>query len=149
MYKNIVCIYMVLISKMRFYSHWIHVIWLYKLVDVYYPFATEGWDTVTLFLYGIVGGCDYAIRMYPIWHNRLHAVNENMNVADKFSVYEFIVAALASLCSVYWFLKTIIPAYVWAIWLILAWVGHVVLSKIWKLRLNKLQASTYKHVPSV
>ena len=47
---------------MRFYSHWIHVIWLYRLVDIYYPFASRSWNTATLILYGIVGGCDYANR---------------------------------------------------------------------------------------
>ena len=132
---------------MRFYSDWIHVIWLYKLVNVYYPFATKTWNTVTLFLYGIVGGCDYAIRMYPVWHNRLHAVNENLNVADRFSVYEFLVSTLASVCSVYWFFETHIPAYVWACMLIICWVGHIILKRVWTLYLNKLQASTYKHVP--
>ena len=132
---------------MRFYSDWIHALWLYKLVDVYYPFATKTWNTVTLVLYGIVGGCDYALRMYPIWHTRLHAVNENLNVADRFSVYEFAVSCVASIASGFWFFDTHLPAYSWVIFIVVAWVGDFVLNKTWKAHLSRLQASTYKHVP--
>ena len=133
--------------KMRFHSNWIHVIWLYKLVDFYYPFATAMWNTVTLVLYGIVGGCDYALRMYPVWHTRLHAVNESLSVADRFSLYEFAVSMVASMVSVFWFFETHVPPFVWAIALALAWIGDFLLQKSWKLHLGKLQASTYKHVP--
>ena len=140
-------IYCVWSLKMRFYSNWIHAIWLYKLVDVYYPFSSKTWNTVTLVLYGIVGGCDYAIRMYPVWHTRLHAVNENQNVADRFSIYEFAVSCVASMCSIYWFLDNYVPPYVWAICLVITWVGHFVLKKSWTFHLGKLRASTYKHVP--
>ena len=132
---------------MRFYSNWIHAIWLYKLIDFYYPFATKNWNLVTLVLYGIVGGCDYALRMYPVWHTRLHAVNENENVADRFSLYEFIVSCIASMVSIFWFLETEIPAYVWVIFVTFAWIGDFILKKMWNIHLGKLQASTYKHVP--
>ena len=132
---------------MRFYSNWIHAIWLYKLVDFYYPFATKNWNTVTLFLYGVVGGCDYALRMFPVWHTRLHAVNESLSVADRFSLYEFTVSFVASVVSVFWFFETHIPVYVWAIMLAVAWIGDFILKKRWQHHLSKLQASTYKHVP--
>lgn len=122
--------------------------WLYKIVDFYYPFASKTWNTVTLVLYGIVGGCDYAIRMYPVWHTRLHAVGENMNVADQFSMFEFAVSALASICSVYWFFETHVQPYIWVICLVATWIGDFVLGKSWKMHLGKLRASTYKHVPS-
>ena len=133
---------------MRFYSNWIHCVWLYKLVDFYYPFATTTWNTVTLVLYGIVGGCDYALRMYPVWHTRLHAVNESLNVADRFSLYEFGVSCIASMVSVYWFFETQVPPFVWAICLVVAWIGDFILQKSWKMHLGKLQASTYRHVPT-
>ena len=134
---------------MRFYSNWIHVIWLYKLLDLYYIFSTKTWDTTTLFLYGILGGSDYASRMYPVWHNRLHAVNENPNVADRFSIWEFLVSNIASICSVYWFLNTYIPAWVWVILLIFAWAGDHLLQRAWRSHLTKLQRAAYKHVPTV
>lgn len=134
---------------MRFYSNWIHIIWLYKLLDFYYMFSTKTWNTVTLFLYGILGGCDYANRMYPVWHNRLHAVNENQNVADRFSIWEFLVSNIASVCSIYWFFDTYIPVWLWVILLALAWVGDRLLKRAWKSHLDKLQRATYKHVPTV
>ena len=132
---------------MRFYSDWVHSIWLYKIVDFYYPFSSKTWNTVTLVLYGIVGGADYALRMFPVWHTRLHAVNENLSVADRFSLYEFAVSCIASMVSAYWFFATHVPPLVWAIALALAWIGDFLLQKSWKLHLGKLQASTYKHVP--
>ena len=132
---------------MRFYSDWIHAVWIYKLVDFYYPFATKTWNTVTLVLYGVVGGADYALRMYPVWHTRLHAVNQSLNVADRFSIYEFVVSCIASMVSVFWFFETHVPPFVWAIALAAAWIGDFLLKKSWKLHLGKLQASTYKHVP--
>jgi hypothetical protein len=132
---------------MRFYSDWVHSIWLYKIVDFYYPFSSKTWNTVTLVLYGIVGGADYALRMFPVWHTRLHAVNENLSVADRFSLYEFAVSCIASMVSAYWFFETHVPPLVWAIALALAWIGDFLLQKSWKLHLGKLQASTYKHVP--
>ena len=132
---------------MRFYSDWIHSIWLYKLVDYYYPFSSKTWNTVTLVLYGIVGGADYALRMYPVWHTRLHAVNQSLAVADRFSIYEFVVSCIASMVSVFWFFQTHVPPFVWGIALAVAWIGDFLLKKSWKLHLSKLQASTYKHVP--
>ena len=132
---------------MRFYSDWIHAVWIYKLVDFYYPFATKTWNTVTLVLYGVVGGADYALRMYPVWHTRLHAVNQSLNVADRFSIYEFVVSMVASMVSVFWFFETNVPPLVWGIALAVAWIGDFLLKKSWKLHLGKLQASTYKHVP--
>ena len=132
---------------MRFYSHWIHVIWLYRLVDIYYPFALKSWNTATLVLYGIVGGCDYANRMYPVWHNRLHAVNENPNVADRFSLSEFVVAFLASIVSAYWFLDNLLPPWVWLILLVKAWGGDFILKRLWNKHLSKLTQATYRHVP--
>lgn len=137
------------LKKMRFYSHWIHVIWLYKLIDLYYSFSTKTSNTATLILYGILGGSDYANRMYPVWHNRLHAVNENPNVADKFSIWEFMVSNTASMCSVYWFLNTFIPPWVWVILLGLSWLGDYLLRRSWRSHLTKLQRAAYKHVPSV
>lgn len=133
---------------MRFYSDWIHAIWLYKLVNFYYPFSTKTLNTVTLVLYGIVGGCDYALRMYPVWHTRLHAVNESLAVADRFSLYEFAVSMVASMVSVFWFFKTHVPPLVWGIALAAAWIGDFLLEKSWRLHLGKLRASTYKHVPT-
>jgi len=132
---------------MRFYSHWVHIIWLYRLVDVYYPFTSKTWNTVTLVLYGIVGGCDYANRMYPVWHTRLHAVNENPNVADRFSLSEFVVALIASVASAYWLLDTLLPPWAWGILLIQAWVGDFMLKRLWKKHLTKLTQATYRHVP--
>ena len=132
---------------MRFYSHWIHVIWLYRLVDVYYPFASKPWNTATLILYGVVGGCDYANRMYPVWHNRLHAVNENPNVADRFSLSEFVVAFVASIVSAYWFLDTLLPQWAWVILLVKAWLGDVLLKRLWNKHISKLRQATYRHVP--
>tara|TARA_B100000963_G_scaffold361328_1_gene396187 strand:- start:3266 stop:3526 length:261 start_codon:yes stop_codon:yes gene_type:complete len=85
--------------------------------------------------------------MYPVWHTRLHAVNESLSVADRFSLYEFAVSCVASIVAIYWFFETHIPAYVWALLLAVAWIGHFVLKKFWKMHLSKLQASTYKHVP--
>lgn len=134
---------------MRFYSNWIHVIWLYKLLDSYYSFSTKAWGTMTLVLYGILGGSDYANRMYPVWYNRLHAVNESPRVADRFSIWEFIVSTVASVCSVYWFLDTHIPAWVWVILLVFAWCGDHLLKKAWRLHLTKLQKAAYNHVPTV
>ena len=122
--------------------------WLYKLVDFYYPFASKNWNTVTLVLYGIVGGCDYALRMYPVWHTRLHAVNESLTVADRFSLYEFAVSCIASMCSIYWFFETHVPPFAWAICLAVSWVGDFILKKTWKMHLSKLQASSYRHVPT-
>ena len=132
---------------MRFYSDWIHAVWIYKLVGFYYPFTTKTWNTVTLVLYGVVGGADYALRMYPVWHTRLHAVNQSLAVADRFSLYEFVVSCIASMVSVYWFFQTHVPPFVWGIALAVAWIGDFLLKKSWKLHLGKLQASTYKHVP--
>lgn len=132
---------------MRFYSDWVHAIWLYKIVDFYYPFASKTWNTVTLVLYGIVGGADYALRMFPVWHTRLHAVNESLSVADRFSLYEFAVSCIASMVSAYWFFESHVPPFVWGIALALAWIGDFLLQKSWKMHLSKLQASTYKHVP--
>ena len=133
-----IAIYYLSFIQMRFFSNWIHAIWLYKLVDFYYPFATKTWNTVTLVLYGVVGGADYALRMYPVWHTRLHAVNQSLNVADRFSIYEFLVSMVASMA---------VPPFVWVIALAVAWIGDFLLKKSWKLHLGKLQASTYKHVP--
>ena len=132
---------------MRFYSNWVNAIWLYKFVDYHYPFATKTWNTVTLVLYGVVGGADYALRMYPVWHTRLHAVNESLSVADRFSIYEFTVSCIASMVSAYWFFQTHVPPFVWGIALAVAWIGDFLLEKSWKLHLSRLQASTYKHVP--
>lgn len=134
---------------MRFYSHWIHVIWMYKLVNAYYPFESKVWNTVVLAMYGIMGGCDYTNRMYNTWKARLHAVNENPNVADKFSLGEFFIAFLASICSVYWLLDTFLPAWCWLVLLVCAWVGHIALAKRWKFHFDKLKQSAYSHVPSV
>ena len=134
---------------MRFYSHWIHVIWLYRLVNIYYPFASETRNTITLLLYGIVGGCDYANRMYPIWHKRLHAVNENPNVADRFSLFEFAITFLASIVSAYWMLDNLIPPWAWGILLITSWIGHIILRKLWQKHLSRLTQATYRHVPGV
>ena len=134
---------------MRFYSNWIHIVWFYKLLDLYYMFSTKTWNTTTLFLYGILGGSDYANRMYPVWHNRLHAVNENQNVADRFSIWEFFVSTIASICSVYWFLDTHVPAWVWLVLLVLAWVGDRLVKRAWKAHLDKLQRATYKYVPTL
>lgn len=134
---------------MRFYSNWIHVIWLYKLLDLYYMFSSQASDTFTIFLYGILGGSDYANRMYPVWHNRLHAVNENPHVADRFSIWEFIVSDLASMCSVYWFLNTLIPPWVWVVCLVLSWVGDYFLRRAWRTHLTKLQRAAYTNVPTI
>lgn len=135
--------------KMRFYSHWIHVIWMYKFVNVYYPFESKVWNTAVLVLYGVMGGCDYANRMYKVWKARLHAVNENPNVADKFSLGEFFIAFLASVCSAYWLLDTFIQPWCWLILLACAWLGDAVLAKRWKFHFDKLERSAYSHVPSV
>ena len=134
---------------MRFYSHWLHVLWLYRFVDIYYPFTSKTWNTVTLILYGIVGGCDYANRMYPVWHNRLHAVNENPNVADRFSLSEFAVAFIASIVSAYWILDNLIPPWAWIILLLKAWAGDIILKRLWRKHLSKLSQATYRHVPGV
>ena len=134
---------------MRFYSHWLHVLWLYRFVDIYYPFTSKTWNTVTLILYGIVGGCDYANRMYPVWHNRLHAVNENPNVADRFSLSEFAVAFIASIVSAYWILDNLIPQWAWIILLLKAWAGDIILKRLWRKHLSKLSQATYRHVPGV
>lgn len=135
--------------KMRFYSHWLHVLWMYNFVNVYYPFASKAWNTAALILYGIMGGCDYANRMYAFWKARLHAVNENPDVADKFSLGEFFVAFLASISSSYWLLDTFIPAWCWLLILALAWVGDTVVEKRWKYHFDKLERSAYSHVPNV
>lgn len=124
-----------------------HVIWFYRALQHYYLSADARMDTVVLLLYGVMGGCDYAICMYDIWHNRLHAVGEDPNVADKFSIYEFAVAYLASFSSAYWLLDTVIPAYVWATVLVLAWVGHTILERVWRVRISRLRHAAYRHVP--
>jgi hypothetical protein len=131
---------------MRFYSHWIHIIWLYKITDYYYPFETKTLNTVVLFSYGVMGGCDYTDRMYKVWHKRLHAVNEDPNVADAFSLGEFFIAFLASISSVYWFLDTLIVPWVWLIILVAAWSGHYLIAKRWKFHFDKLERSAYRHV---
>lgn len=133
---------------MRFYSHWIHVIWLYNFVNVYYPFASRSWNTAVLVMYGITAGCDYVSRTYKIWKSRLHAVNENPDVADQFSLGEFFIALLASISSAYWTLPNYLPAWLWLILLVCAWVGHVALQKRWKFHLDKLRQSAYSHVPT-
>jgi hypothetical protein len=134
---------------MRFYSNWIHIIWLYKLVDYYYCFSNKNWNTVAIVLYGVLGGSDYANRMYPVWHNRLHAVNENPNVADRFSIWEFVVSNIASVCSVYWFFDSHILPWIWLVLLVFAWVGDYMLRKAWRHHLTKLQRAAYKHCPTV
>lgn len=125
------------------------MIWFYKLLDFYYMFSTKTLNTITLFLYGILGGSDYATRMYPVWHNRLHAVNENLNVADRFSIWEFLVSNIASICSVYWFFETYVPVWIWVILLIFAWLGDCLVKRAWRSHLKKLQMAAYKHVPTV
>ena len=130
-------------SYRRFYSHWLHVIWLYRLVGI----TDVRMNTAVLFLYGIMGGCDYANSMYPVWHNRLHAVGEEKSVADTFSLYEFVVSYISSVTAAYWLLDTLVPSYVWCIFLVLSWVGHVVLGKLWMRRISKLRHTTYRHVP--
>lgn len=132
---------------MRFYSHWIHVIWLYRFVNVYYPIATKHLNTVVLFLYAVMGGCDYAIRMYEVWKNRLHAVNENPSVADNFSLGEFFVAFLASFSSAFWLLDNLCPPWVWSIVLLCSWIGHYLLDRRWRSHFNRLQHAAYRHVP--
>lgn len=134
---------------MRFYSNWIHIIWLYKLADLYYTFSNKTWNTVAIFLYGVLGGSDYANRMYPVWHTRLHAVNENVHVADRFSIWEFVVSNIASVCSVYWFFESYILPWVWVVLLVFAWVGDYMLKKAWRHHLTKLQRAAYKHCPTV
>lgn len=134
-------------SYRRFYSHWIHAIWFYRVLQCYYDHLDVRLNTAVLFLYGVMGGCDYAICMYDIWHNRLHAVGEDPKVADKFSIYEFAVAFLASFSSAYWLLETVIPVYVWFIVLVLSWVGHTVLARVWRVRISKLRHTAYRHVP--
>ena len=134
---------------MRFYSHWVHVIWLYKLLDYFYNFSTKSWNTAAVILYGILGGSDYANRMYPVWHNRLHAVNENPNVADRFSIWEFVVSSVSSVCSVYWFFESYIHPWVWVVLLVIAWIGDYMLRKAWRHHLTKLQRAAYKHCPTV
>ena len=104
-------------------------------------------DTVAFFLYGIMGGCDYANSMYPVWHSRLHAVGEDSAVADKFSIYEFFVAFLASLASSYWLLDTRLPDLAWVGIVLCAWIGHVILASAWQRRLGKLKHAAYRHVP--
>ena len=85
--------------------------------------------------------------MYPVWHTRLHAVNENPNVADRFSLSEFVVAFVASIVSAYWFLDTLIPQWAWVILLVKAWLGDVLLKRLWNKHISKLRQATYRHVP--
>lgn len=134
-------------SYRRFYSHWLHVLWVYRLLQNYAITPNRTMDTVALFLYGIMGGCDYANSMYPVWHNRLHAVGEDSAVADKFSVYEFFVAFLASLVSAYWLLDTWVPDYAWAALCACAWAGHAALARMWAHRIGRLKHAAYRHVP--
>lgn len=132
---------------MRFYSHWIHVLWLYRLVNAYYPFQTKQWNTAVLVMYSITAGCDYSIRMYKVWESRAHAVNQS-KVADQVSIAEFFFAFLASLGSGYWLLDNLIPPWLWLVFLGSAWTGHVVLQRRWKFYFDKLRQSAYSHVPS-
>lgn len=134
-------------SFRRFYSHWIHVLWVYRWMQNYFIVRNRNMDTVAFFLYGIMGGCDYANSMYPIWHNRLHAVGEDVSVADKFSIYEFFVAFLASLASSYWLLDTQVPDIAWLVILACSWIGHLTLANLWQSRIGKLKHAAYRHVP--
>lgn len=131
----------------RFTSIWIHFLWLYRMLDVYYPFSTVNWNTATLFLYGLVAACDYANEMYPVWHTRLHSVGEDVNVADKFSLLEFAVAYLAGVASAYWFLDTHVSPVAWLCILTFAWIGHFALIKVWDRHLSRLRYAAYGHVP--
>ena len=116
-------------------------------MQVYIVTPNRDMDTLAFFLYGIMGGCDYANSMYPVWHHRLHAVGEESAVADKFSIYEFFVAFLASLASSYWLLNTHISPFVWLALLASAWAGHIFLHRAWKRRLSRLKHAAYRHVP--
>ena len=136
-------------SYRRFYSHWIHVIWFFRYVQSYYDTIDLRLNTAVLLLYGVMGGCDYANSMYQVWYNRLHAVGEDSKVADTFSLYEFAVTYVASVSSAYWLIETVIPAYVWLILLALSWSGHLILSRMWRVRISKLRHTAYRHVPTV
>ena len=94
-------------SFRRFYSHWIHVIWIYRWMQKYFIVPNKDMDTVAFFLYGIMGGCDYANSMYPVWHNRLHAVG---GTAPWRTSSPSTSSSLAtSLASCYWLLDTRMP----------------------------------------
>ena len=123
------------------------MIWLYRLVDEYYPFANRSWNTGTLLLYALTHACDYANRQYPVWHTRLNAVGENLNVADKFALAEFAVAFLAGFSLAYWCLDTIVHPFGWLIVHVAAWAGNFVLARMWDRHLSRLRHATYGHVP--
>lgn len=124
------------------------MLWLYKFINAYYPFESKSWNTAVVIMYSITAGCDYAIRMFRVWETRAHAVSESTNIADEFSLGEFFIAFLASLSSAYWLLDNLIPPWLWAVFLLCAWTGHVVLQRRWKFHFDKLRQSAYSHVPS-
>ena len=131
----------------RFYSVYIHLIWIYRCLDIYYPCASITSNTAILCIYGIIGGADYILRMQPIWKTNLHAVGERTEISEYFSIIEFMSTYFASVSAAYWMLPSYIPTELWIFALIITWISDKVIAYLWKKHLSRLKHATFGHLP--